>query len=96
MFVLKRAPSFRAHGIVVGVREADGTHRVVFYGEAGVGAAPLGPERVFEIGSVTKVFTGILLAELSGRGEVSLEDPVQKYLPSGVAMPSPRRRRTSS
>src|SRR3712207_3855807 len=36
----------------------------------------------FEIGSITKVFTGVLLAEASLRGEVALEDPLSRHLPS--------------
>lgn len=43
---------------------------------------------IFEIGSITKVFTGILLAEAIKRGEVKLDDPVSKYLPATVKMPS--------
>src|SRR5262249_16319019 len=42
---------------------------------------------VFEIGSITKVFTGILLAEAVKRGEVKLEDPISKYLPKYVTTP---------
>jgi len=36
---------------------------------------------------VTKVFTSLLLADMAQRGEVSLTDPVAKYLPAGVKMP---------
>ena len=36
---------------------------------------------LFEIGSVTKPFTGVLLADMCLRGEVSLDDPVSAYLP---------------
>ena len=42
---------------------------------------------VFEIGSVTKVFTAALLAEMAGRGEVALDQPVAELLPPGVRMP---------
>jgi CubicO group peptidase (beta-lactamase class C family) len=42
---------------------------------------------VFEIGSVTKVFTSLVLAEMVKEGEVKLEDPVSKYLPAGVKVP---------
>ena len=45
---------------------------------------------VFEIGSVTKVFTAALLAEMAGRGEVALDQPVAELLPPGVRMPSRR------
>lgn len=36
---------------------------------------------LFEIGSVTKPFTGVLLADMCLRGEVSLDDPVSVHLP---------------
>lgn len=75
-------------GIVLGVMEADGATRIVSYGSAGEGAAAIGEETVFEIGSITKVFTGILLADMTMRGEVSLSDPVSRYLPEGVSVPS--------
>ena len=42
---------------------------------------------VYEIGSVTKVFTGTLLAEAVKRGEVKLDDPISKYLPETVKTP---------
>lgn len=75
-------------GIVVGMLEADGSTRIVSYGSGGPSARPVGPRSVFEIGSITKVFTGILLADMVERGEVSLSDPVARYLPEGVKVPS--------
>ncbi|MEO5799300.1 MAG: serine hydrolase [Gemmatimonadales bacterium] len=36
---------------------------------------------LFEIGSITKVFTGTLLADMVLKGEVALDDPVSRYLP---------------
>jgi len=42
---------------------------------------------VFEIGSISKVFTGILLADAVERGVVMLDDPLSKYLPEGVEAP---------
>ena len=86
--IQSRVDEGRAVGIVLGIIEADGTTRIVSYGDAGPTARPLGEKSVFEIGSITKVFTGILLADMAARGEVSLTDPVAKYLPEGVTMPS--------
>ncbi len=43
---------------------------------------------LFEIGSITKAFTGVLLADMVTKGEVKLDDPVQKYLPKSVTMPT--------
>src|SRR5262245_59203686 len=50
-------------------------------------AAHSSEQTVFEIGSITKVFTGILLAEAVKRGEVKLADPISKYLPKQVPTP---------
>lgn len=45
----------------------------------------------WEIGSITKVFTGLLLADMSIRGEVGLNDPIGRHLPDPVArrLPAP-------
>ena len=43
---------------------------------------------VFEIGSITKVFTSTLLADMVARGLVAFDDPVGKYLPTTVKVPS--------
>ena len=40
-------------------------------------------DTVFEIGSISKVFTGILLAKLVESGELELDDRVVKLLPDG-------------
>lgn len=74
-------------GMVVGV--LDGERSLV----RGYGAVVRGREGVpdgdtlYEIGSNSKVFTGLLLADAVQRGVVQLDDPVQKYLPEGVVMP---------
>jgi D-alanyl-D-alanine-carboxypeptidase/D-alanyl-D-alanine-endopeptidase len=75
-----------AKGIVLGVIDK-GKRRVVAYGDPGPGAKPLGPDTVFEIGSVTKVFTGILLADMQARGEVNMTVPAQTYAPNGLTFP---------
>jgi CubicO group peptidase (beta-lactamase class C family) len=78
----------QARGIVVGMVEPDGTHRVLAFGDGGEGARPLEARSVFEIGSVTKTFTGTVLADMVRRGEVALDDPVAKYLPDDVHVPA--------
>jgi len=42
----------------------------------------------FEIGSITKTMTAALLAEIIGRGEIALDDPLAKLLPPGTNVPS--------
>lgn len=68
-------------GSIAGIIDDGGT-RLVTYGESDAAdARPLDGDTVFEIGSITKVFTALLLAEMAARGEVALDDPVAKYLP---------------
>ena len=43
---------------------------------------------VFEIGSVTKVFTALLLARMEEKNLIKFTDPVSKYLPAGTKLPS--------
>lgn len=44
-------------------------------------------DTVFEIGSITKTFTALLLLDMIERGEMKLDDPVSKYLPGSVMIP---------
>ena len=74
-------------GIVVGVIEPQG-RRMVAYGSLNQGdPRPLNGDTIFEIGSATKVFTSLLLADMVQRGEVALADPVAKYLPADAKVP---------
>ncbi len=43
-------------------------------------------DTVFEIGSVTKTFTALLLVDMVDRGEMKFDDPVAKYLPDSVKL----------
>src|SRR4029077_10950566 len=77
----------QAVGIVVGVIEPAG-RRVVAYGKLANGdARTLDGDTIFEIGSITKVFTSLVLADMVNRKEVALDDPAAKYLPENVKMP---------
>jgi CubicO group peptidase (beta-lactamase class C family) len=74
-------------GIVAGTIDAGGKKAIAAYGSSGPGALPLDADSVFEIGSITKVFTAILLADMAGRGEVKLDDPIAIYLPKTMRVP---------
>jgi D-alanyl-D-alanine-carboxypeptidase/D-alanyl-D-alanine-endopeptidase len=79
-------------GIVVGVVDPQG-RRIIAYGKLDAGDDRiLDGNTLFEIGSVTKVFTSLLLADMVQRGEVELDDPVSKYLPSEVKVPNDGKR----
>jgi serine-type D-Ala-D-Ala carboxypeptidase/endopeptidase len=73
-------------GIVVGLVDEQGS-RVIGYGISGSDNPEVDGDIVFEIGSITKTFTALLLQGMIERGEMKQDDPVAKHLPSSVKMP---------
>ena len=74
-------------GIVVGVIEPKGRRVVAYGGLDKDDKRPLNGDTILEIGSATKVFTSLLLADMVQRGEVALADPIAKYVPKEVKVP---------
>jgi CubicO group peptidase (beta-lactamase class C family) len=74
-------------GIVVGVIDANGRRIVAYGGLAKDDKRPLNGDTIFEIGSMTKVFTSLVLMDMVQKGEVAVTDPVSKYLPASVKVP---------
>ena len=72
-------------GTVAVVIDEGGTSRVA-YGSSGIPNVALDPHTVFEIGSITKVLTALMLADMAARGEVAIDDPVAKYLPPSLTL----------
>jgi serine-type D-Ala-D-Ala carboxypeptidase/endopeptidase len=70
-------------GVVIGLLSPTGEKRVVSAADV-----PYDGRTLFELGSITKVFTGILLADMVERSEVKLEDPVAQFLPKDTQVPS--------
>lgn len=84
-FLVPRVTAFQGGGqhgagIVVGLLDATGARRIVAVG--------VDSTRLFEIGSITKVFTTSVLEDMVERGEVRLDDPVAKFLPQSVRVPA--------
>lgn len=63
-------------GLSIGVLK-HGTKRVFAYGTAS-------PDSIFEIGSVTKTFTALLLSQMVQQGKVRLDEPLRDLLPAGT------------
>jgi CubicO group peptidase (beta-lactamase class C family) len=84
--VRERLESFvRSHrgapGVVVGLVDAHG-RRYVAWGSTGRGDGPRLSERTrFEVGSITKTFTGVLFADMLLRGEVRADQTVGEFFP---------------
>jgi CubicO group peptidase (beta-lactamase class C family) len=67
---------FKHLGLAIGVVR-HGVRRVFTYGAAK-------PDSIFEIASVTKTFTALLLARMVEEGKVTLDEPVRLLLPPGT------------
>ncbi len=68
-------------GVVVGI--VKGADRLVLtYGG-------VRPDSVFEIGSITKTFTGLILARMTVDGRARLDEPVRALLKPRVELPGP-------
>jgi serine-type D-Ala-D-Ala carboxypeptidase/endopeptidase len=68
-------------GFSVGVLD-HGERRILAYGSAK-------PDSIFEIGSITKTFTGLILAQMVQQGTVQFDEPVRTLLPPGTAAKPP-------
>ncbi len=88
MLVQRIDVEHKADGIVVGVITKK-AREIISYGhfDRHDERVPNG-DTLFEIGSVSKVFTSLLLSEMVLDGEVKLSDPISKYLPPSVHAPS--------
>ena len=75
-------------GIIVGLITPQG-RKIISHGRMAQ-SDPRKPDEdtVFEIGSISKVVTALLLADLVERGELKLNDPISKFLPKSVKVPS--------
>ena len=74
-------------GVIVGLVDPNGYQ---FYGYGKMSNANntiVDQDSVFAIGSNTKVFTAILLADMVEDGLIKLDDPIQKYLPQNITVP---------
>jgi len=74
-------------GMAVGITDV-GSRRLVSHGYSdGAARHAIDGDTIFDIGSVTKLFTLLLLSEMVCRGEVCLDDPVAEHLPPDVRVP---------
>jgi CubicO group peptidase (beta-lactamase class C family) len=68
-------------GAVAGVLR-HGERRIFAYGTAS-------PDSIFEIGSISKTLTGLLLAKMVAQGKTDFDEPVRSLLPAGVVARPP-------
>jgi CubicO group peptidase (beta-lactamase class C family) len=73
-------------GIVVGIIDENGPQYYSF-GTKTSGGEKVNEHSIYEIGSISKLFTATLLAENIVKGKMKADDPVSGYLPKDVKVP---------
>lgn len=83
----------KAVGIVAGILDEEGP-RCLSFGKTGLDKPDqTNRDTIFELASITKVFTSLLLAALVQQEKIRLNDPVAKFLPAHVRLPERHGRR---
>lgn len=77
----------RATGAVIAVSRPTGRSLIAYGPTDQRRARRLDADSIFEIASLSKVFTALVLADFVVRGEAKLEDPLAGYVPQGVKVP---------
>jgi CubicO group peptidase (beta-lactamase class C family) len=79
---------WRPGGIVIGIAD-EHSSSIISYGKLNdVADQDVNGDSVFALHSGTGWFTALLLQDMIDRGEMKLDDPVAKYLPQSVKMPT--------
>ncbi|WPP49767.1 serine hydrolase [Catalinimonas niigatensis] len=58
------------------------------FGKTAEGGKPVDENTIYEIGSISKVFTGILLAQQVLDGDIKLDDDISTLLPDSISVPT--------
>ncbi len=75
-------PAMNAPGLTLGLTDLNKTRRIAGYGYANVDQrAPVGPDHLYQIGSITKSFAALVILQLHEEGKLDLHKPVLDYLP---------------
>jgi len=78
----------RTPGIIIGTIK-NGETKIYSYGVANLETGALIDKfTIFEIGSITKTFTGLLCAQFALEGKFTLQDTVNHYFQQGFQLPS--------
>jgi CubicO group peptidase (beta-lactamase class C family) len=81
-FITGYCAAMNAPGLTLGLAGADGPIRAASYGYVDIAARiPVSPAHLFEIGSITKSFVGLIILQLHDEGKIDLQAPILGYLP---------------
>ena len=84
--IKKRIEVGHSPSYAIGIIDKNGPHYYNF-GTKTMNGGSVNEHTIYEIGSISKVFTAILLAQQVVDGKMKLDDPIKKYLPAEVKVP---------
>jgi len=82
VFVRDRLDTWKVPGLAVAVLHDGSTEERGFGVAHAETGCPVRPDTLFQIGSITKVFTATVVMQLVDEGKVDLDTPVVQYLPN--------------
>jgi CubicO group peptidase (beta-lactamase class C family) len=71
----------RIPGVAIGVWRKGKEYTAGFGVTSVENPLPVTPDTLFQVGSISKTFTGTLLMQLAEKGRIDLDTPVRRYLP---------------
>jgi CubicO group peptidase (beta-lactamase class C family) len=81
-FILEKISETKIPGLSIAIVEGDETIYAKGFGFRDFSSGlPATPRTLYGIGSVTKSFTAMAVMQLVEKGKISLDDPVEKYIP---------------
>ncbi|MGI9566765.1 MAG: serine hydrolase domain-containing protein [Nitrosopumilus sp.] len=85
--IQEKVDAGKHESLFVGIMDKDDADYYC-YGKTAKDGNPIDENTIFEIGSISKVFTSLILADMVVNGEIHLDDPIDKFLPESVRVPS--------
>jgi D-alanyl-D-alanine-carboxypeptidase/D-alanyl-D-alanine-endopeptidase len=86
-FILNDIVNKSKAALVVGFIDPNGTKVYNFGNISKANNMPVNGSTIFNIDSITKTFTTLVLADMANQGIINLNDPIEKYLPANVKVP---------
>jgi len=81
-FVIQSMKQYNTPGLILAITNKSQTIHLATYGYANLDSqSPITPDHLFQIGSITKIFTAIAIMQLNEGGQLDLHLPVTEYLP---------------
>src|SRR5688572_21504606 len=78
--IIKDMKRLQIPGVAVGVWHKGREYTAGFGVTSIENPLPVTPDTLFQVGSISKTFTGTLLMQLAEHGKIDLDAPVRKYL----------------